>query len=598
MTPHKVLDTQELSLRTVDDLRLTPTGDPQRYFIANYQRGYRWSPLQVTQLLDDILEFTERPNQQPDEFYCLQPLVLTIADNGDYEVVDGQQRLTTILLILRHFNERLTEKYRLPLYLIEYETRPDLLDFLDAPTEEKADDNADFFHLFQAANAVEDWFIGKENKVDDIKSALLNRTKVIWFQLAESDNAVEAFTRLNVGKIPLTNDELIRALFLRRESAEQAEAEDLQRQIANEWDQYEKALQSNDFWFFISNDQNVKQNRISLLFDLVADANGLTEAEERDEYGVFCAFNRRLNEYGVTTKSEWREIKKVFMTLEEWYDDRVLYHLVGFLIHEGHDVQKIRGLTKNCTKSAFEAAVQAEIFGRVIGEAFPIGAAENDIRELVANRVEELSYEKQRDHRKIRSLLLLFNIASLLEDSRSTVRFQFDSFKTEAWDIEHVRSVAPDRLQNRKDQSEWLIHSLEVLKFTDGEKKLCKKIGAFLELPTAEVTDEAFAKLYREIVKFFGEDTEENDDSVANLVLLDRATNRSYKNSVFAVKRQRLLSLDRAGIFVPLCTRNVFLKCYSDHVEHLMFWSQADRESYQAAIAKTLVEFFVQGKGA
>ena len=238
----RAVDAQQLTLQTVDDLRLNDDGDPQSFFIANYQRGYRWSPLQVTQLLDDILEFADRRDPQPDEFYCLQPLVLKVSDRGDYEVVDGQQRLTTLLLILRHFNERLTEKYRLPLYMINYETRPDLTDFLNDPTRQKAESNADFFHLYQAVEAIEEWFGDKENRVDDIKSALLNRTKVIWFQLADSDNPVEAFTRLNVGKIPLTNDELIRALFLKRESADETEADDLQRQIANEWDQYEKSL--------------------------------------------------------------------------------------------------------------------------------------------------------------------------------------------------------------------------------------------------------------------------------------------------------------------------------------------------------------------
>lgn len=101
---------QTITLKSVNDLRLSSSGEAQRYFIASYQRGYRWSPLQVSQLLEDIREFTRRRDPQPEEFYCLQPLVLKVSGGGGYEVVDGQQRLTTLLLILRHFNERLTEK--------------------------------------------------------------------------------------------------------------------------------------------------------------------------------------------------------------------------------------------------------------------------------------------------------------------------------------------------------------------------------------------------------------------------------------------------------------------------------------------------------
>jgi hypothetical protein len=591
-------DQQSLSLRTVDELRLNDAGEPQTYHIADYQRGFRWSPLQVTQLLDDILDFTERDNPQPDEFYCLQPLVLKVAKAG-YEVVDGQQRLTTLLLILRHFNERLTEKYRQPLYALEYHTRPHLREFLDDPTSAKADDNADFFHLYHAVRAIEDWFESRASKVEDIKSALLNKTKVIWYQIADADNPVEAFTRLNVGKIPLTNDELIRALFLKRESDNEAEADDLQRQIANEWDQIEKALQSPDFWYFISNDESRQQNRIGFLFDLVARADGLTAAEERDDYGIFHAFNRRLSTEGATTKLEWRRIKNAYMTLEEWFDDRTLYHVIGFLVHEGFRIQELRELAEGCTKDQFEARIWKKAFKHVIGAALPKGGDLEEVRSLVSEQLEELTYGKPSDHRKIRSLLLLFNIATLLSDHRSTIRFQFDSFKTESWDIEHVRSVAPDRLRNHSEQTEWLGHSLEYLRSQGVEEALCNRIQDYLALAKQDASEDKFESLYQAVVAFFSEKGDEPaSDTIGNLVLLDQATNRSYKNAVFAVKRQRLLSLDRAGIFVPLCTRNVFLKCYSDTVDHLIFWDDADRAAYQKVILDTLVHFFTNTKGA
>jgi hypothetical protein len=149
---------QTITLKTVNDLRLDAAGEAQRYFIAAYQRGYRWSSLQVTQLLEDIREFTRRRDPQPEEFYCLQPLVLKVSAAGGYEVVDGQQRLITLLLILRHFNERLAEKYQQKLFTLDYETRPTLLDFLRQPTEALAKGNVDFFHLFEAVGAIEKWF--------------------------------------------------------------------------------------------------------------------------------------------------------------------------------------------------------------------------------------------------------------------------------------------------------------------------------------------------------------------------------------------------------------------------------------------------------
>ena len=154
------MNEQQISLKTVADLRVDPENKEKivHFYIPAYQRGYRWSSLQVTQLLDDIREFTQRRNPQPEEFYCLQPLVIKSRINGDFEVVDGQQRLTTLLLILRHFNERLAKKYQQPLFTLSYETRQGLDKFLEKPSEDDANDNVDFFHLYEAICAIEAWF--------------------------------------------------------------------------------------------------------------------------------------------------------------------------------------------------------------------------------------------------------------------------------------------------------------------------------------------------------------------------------------------------------------------------------------------------------
>jgi uncharacterized protein with ParB-like and HNH nuclease domain len=348
------MNDSSICLKPINGLLTDEHGQPARFWIPAYQRGYRWSPLQVIQLLEDIREFTRRRNPQPEEFYCLQPLVLKVNTSGGYEVVDGQQRLTTLLLILRHFNERLAEKYRQKHFKLDYETRPDLLDFLDEPTVMRAKSNVDFFHLFEAVTSIEKWFSDKENEVDEIKSALLNKTKVIWFQLSERDNAVDAFTRLNVGKIPLTNDELIRALFLKRSDGKDSEASALQHKIAHEWDQLEKALQADNFWYFLNNQSASTQNRISFLFELVAKADGMQEGVGHDAYGIFYAYSKKLKDDGIPSDVEWLKIKQLFMMLEEWFEDRTLYHIVGFLIQQGVGVDKIRLLSEQTTKSIFE----------------------------------------------------------------------------------------------------------------------------------------------------------------------------------------------------------------------------------------------------
>jgi hypothetical protein len=441
----------------VYDLRVDASDSPFRYYIPAYQRGYRWTPTQVTQLLDDIREFTKRENPQPEEFYCLQPLVLRPNDEGAYEVVDGQQRLTTLLLILRHFNERLAVRYQQRLYRLEYETRPDLQAFLGNPSPEMASSNIDFFHIYQATKTISEWFEKRESEVEAIKDAVLNKTKIIWFQLSPEENAVAAFTRLNVGKIPLTNGELIRALFLKRGKARSPEP--LQLRIALEWDALEKSLQARDFWSFLSNDMGRSGSRIDFIFGLLARQDGMTRGT--DEYATFHHFSQKLTRKGADIELEWLAVKRIFMLLEEWFADRRLYHLVGYLIWAGEDVNTLCALAAGASKQQFKKNLKRKIFESAFGTAEPPSFTKG----WIADKLDLLDYRPGSE--RIRRILLLFNLATLLGNKQSNMRFQFESFKTANWDIEHVRSVASDRPGTPKGKIQWLEQSLGYLESAD-----------------------------------------------------------------------------------------------------------------------------------
>jgi hypothetical protein len=588
-----------ISLRSISSLLTDEEGEPTQFVIPSYQRGFRWTPQQVTQLLDDIWNFVQNSEEgNRTAFYCLQPLVIKRLQDGRNEVVDGQQRLTTIHIILSYLKEIVTILGKSP-FSISFATRDKLSgQFLLDIDPTRAHENIDFWHICEAQRAVDTWFSGRDgsHKLKFVQGLLNDdevgrNVKVIWFQLAEGDNAVDAFTRLNVGKIPLTNDELVRALFLWRPSDIALEATDLQMRIANEWDMFEKTLQNDALWYFINNDEGIAQNRIGLLFDLLAESDGLEVSDEDDVYQVFYHFNDRLQTNGRDLESEWKRIKQTFLMLEEWFDDRTLFHIIGFLAHTGKDINTLAKLSQDCTKDEFERRLRQEVFRTVIG-TFVEPSTEQEIRAAVAEKLDSVKYPGRSFH--IRSLLLLFNVATLLENERSNIRFQFDSFKRGDWDIEHVRSVSPDDLNTVAVRREWLESVKSFFASENCEEAYQKEIDDFLAMPNPKSLVDEFNELYEKLVRHFREKTEpEPDHSIANLVLLDAGTNRSYKNAVFAVKRQRLLELDRAGIFVPLCTRNVFLKCYSRRVDNALFWQESDREAYLEAIADTLTGFFL-----
>ena len=74
------------------------------FYIPDYQRGYRWTKEEVQTLLEDIDQFDLTGKNGIAPWYCLQPLVVKETECG-YEVIDGQQRLTTIFLILKFLKQ-------------------------------------------------------------------------------------------------------------------------------------------------------------------------------------------------------------------------------------------------------------------------------------------------------------------------------------------------------------------------------------------------------------------------------------------------------------------------------------------------------------
>ena len=82
----------------VGDLLKQQEGQPvYNFYIPSYQRGYRWDKDQITDLLEDIYDFIYITKGDK---YCLQPIVVKKMKDQRYEVLDGQQRLTTIFILL------------------------------------------------------------------------------------------------------------------------------------------------------------------------------------------------------------------------------------------------------------------------------------------------------------------------------------------------------------------------------------------------------------------------------------------------------------------------------------------------------------------
>lgn len=122
------------------------------FIIPSYQRGYRWTLKEVTRLILDVLSYNK---DKDGKFYCLQPLVVRHKElNGQHiwRVIDGQQRLTTIFLLLNYLIKDGRK------YTLEYERDNVLSRVLSQNSEIDPDENCEVYHLTAAMKSIDDFF--------------------------------------------------------------------------------------------------------------------------------------------------------------------------------------------------------------------------------------------------------------------------------------------------------------------------------------------------------------------------------------------------------------------------------------------------------
>ena len=587
----------------MDKLELIPIEKllEKDFFIPSYQRGYRWKKRQVIDLLDDIIEF-QKKDKEKGEFYCLQPIVVTEKENKTWEVIDGQQRLTTLYIILSYLEDARkimfssSEKFS-----ISYETREkeeySSKRFLEEilQTESVNNKNIDFYHISQAFLTIKKWFEDNNINKADFLNALLkvdyrdekdiaNNVRFIWYEV-KTQSEIEAkniFTRINMGKIPLTNAELIKALFFINGNQTEKEKEKYQNKLAYEWDNIEKTLQDKKFWFFLNKSNNSKPTKIEFIFDLIAnkyqDKVSIEINKSMDKYYTFYVFNNLINN-DIKTKGElWEEIKTYFRTFEEWFNNNEYYHLIGFLIHVGKDVEQIKALSNNILKSDFKKELI-----KLIG---------SDIKSYLSKKeltLIELTYED--DSYFIRDVLLLFNVISTM-NSRYT-KFPFERYINEKWSLEHIHAQNSEDLKTDK-QRKLLLEEQKIYFKNSNEDELLNRINEILEEDKIDL--DSFVNLQEEIFKKYTEEDSVNIHSIDNMALLSRDDNSALNNNVFPIKRDKIIELDEKGSFIPICTKNVFLKYYSKDVMQNSTWTKKDRDAYLEEIREILINYLPDEK--
>jgi hypothetical protein len=626
----------------------------KNFFIPKYQRGYRWGEDEVYRLIDDLYTFFYK--EQLGKFYCLQPVVVRkmttnevqkfeldsdYDNNTWYEVIDGQQRLTTIRIILAL--ESLLDEDNNDKFNIHYETRPNLGNVFKQLRRTKNDEHSiidiipnwkldiDSWHVIKAAQKIMDYFEsdagnatikefkGKFNECFTNTKDKETSVQVIWYEVRDDSDMIDLFKRLNDKRISLNNAELIRGLFLsdaadykidpillkgfaENEKAEvkRRECNRMQQHIIETWDIIEKELRSDKFWAFVTVPTNSTFScRIEYIFDLIAKK----KEGERNPLYTYWEFKRMIDDGDVADLwNLWLLVETYFSTLQAWSRDRYYFHTIGYLIAVSDStclISLLERATKN-TKSVLKSQINKEISQTITERKDPT-------RNI-------FSYDYENDYNLLKRCLFLYNVETVRQNE-SMDFFPFNLYKEKQWTLEHIHAQNSERL-DASDRAKWIewvdvnINALDTLFLRlkddkaleslimylkelkdglDGKLKKKKELYTFTKdiVPAFDRVQSYFSN------KALADGLPREIHSISNMALLDNCINSEIGNSVFEVKRQYILSHDAQGDYIPYCTRKVFLKYQNKDdadftVQQNFFWSEKDRKNYQADIRKVL----------
>ena len=602
----------------------------KKFNVPSLQRTYRWGEKEITLLLNDLYEFYNTNEDSTNDFYPLQPLILKKSNKNDdtWNVLDGQQRLTTIKLIASFL--KMDKDYCLD---ISYDTREKTKDFLDNISNKKEEDvgtSMELYYIFHAYEVIKAWFQKDTEKINAIRNVLFEkeRTRFVVQEMNSDDDEAKTFQNINQGRIPLSCSELIKALFLGHifEShkidnncrfayssdgyglfipinpiKEKQELTRIQNFIAKEWNDIETVLMHDEFYSFVCPEKEKSINRMDFLFKVACRNEKFKKYNTDDPFNAIyeCIKDGKVVD---NISCSWNVVFKCFNRMQKLYYDFDAYHLVGFCNCEHIGISE--DFNKYCNDDEkmdeFKTVIREKIKGKVLSDI----------------KIDDLHYGESND--KIKEILLLHNLQSYSDEK---LRFPFNLYDGgKNYDIEHIHATAEEKA-DKKSRYEWYKNNYSAIKNLKKEKlkdsdylneisprfNTAKDLFDFFEKGYEKgckeknfdtFKDEEFNKLREIMIKDNLDNEKEDlskDDGIRNLCLLDSTTNRSYKNSLFITKREMILKkakgeMDKEYCVYPLllCTERIFLKFYSnvDSDDNLNFWTLKNREAYLKDISK------------
>lgn len=480
----------------------------KKFNVPSLQRTYRWGEKEITLLLNDLYEFYNTNEDSTNDFYPLQPLILKKNKNYDcYDILDGQQRLTTIKLIGAYLKSK-NHNLNACNIDISYESRSNVEEIFleidknsDDNLSDKYKDKMELYYISKAFACIKNWFEPSEKnekkksnneevkrRVDSIYKVLFDdgsKSRFYVYELEDDADEKKIFQNINQGRISLSSSELIKPLFLGSvfesddnvdkysfvntrdgygifiplvKTKEKQALINLQKTIAQEWNDIETCFLHNEFYYFICPQKARSANRMDFLFEIAK--NRYNECN-RTTFDIFYDELKTKEEERLIDRilNVWNDVIKCFNRLQKAYYDYDAYHLIGYCnTQKKIDISNI--LSNYCLekiniqqlKDEVKRKIKSDIkYDDLYKEDGNIGDEKNGNKAYDNPTIDSLDYNQNKD--KIKRILLLHNLQAY---SSSHIRFLFDKYDDgREYDIEHIHAKADDKA-DKKSRIEWL----------------------------------------------------------------------------------------------------------------------------------------------
>ncbi len=557
-----------------------------KYLIPSYQRGYKWASNddgKVTILLNDLKKAFDLKKK---EYYLQYITVKETKDQTDLsvlELIDGQQRLTTLSILIAVVNSILTEEdledfandklnYEVRGNFFQDAIHSNLKNYLADGWVEQEDFSQDKHYIISAARRINEYVNGIENKksffnfiADDVK---------IIVNVVDKGDSERVFSNLNSNKVSLTEAELIKGILLTKVSRGEDKRKRF-REITEErmklgmlWDEMARWCNSpevRNFYFDNKNDGMTELMKFALYYKYPD--NSYDEKKDPKDYPLFnCYLDLPSHQ------EAYQAIVDSYRILKDLYEDTEAYNLLGYLM----------SVKKAPFKSCVEMVKQKDsiltlyIQSMLTKKELKVWLLKQIKGIIPKENVEDLWYGENDDD--IHRVLLALSVFEPKDNQISRTRFDFYSFKNFEWTLEHIFPQSPEGKG----------HIL-----TDEEKEELKTMVA--EIDDADLKEKVFASLENKIRTDDEKESLKNAlgkvvNTIGNMCLLTRGDNASNGCVFFKEKRKNINNLIANGSFVPKHTFEVFSKMLLLNPGPIEVWTKNNMEEHKTIIVSRIEE--------